>query len=318
MLMGMSKYDRLLYILNLLRSRRNLNAAMIAKECGVTERSIYRDIATLSEANIPIYYDNGYKFASKNFLPPLNFTINEYFALKTALESSPLYKSDPQKKVIKSLRSKIDACLNAGVKKEISTSSNVTKVDIKKTFDSKSIELYFPVIESAIIENKLLIMDYASLENGLSRRTVEPYFIIFRVRAFYFVGYCKERKALRTFRIDRIKSLEKSHEHFKPRRGVDSEEYFKDSWGVFSGDPVDIEVVFKGKAAGVVSSGQHHEGEKITDLGNGLIKYEVTVAGIEEICHWLLGFGGEIEVVSPVSLRSEIRKRARALIKSNK
>ena len=51
--MGMAKYDRLLFILNLLRTRRNLNAAMIAAECGVTERSIYRDVIALSEANIP-------------------------------------------------------------------------------------------------------------------------------------------------------------------------------------------------------------------------------------------------------------------------
>ncbi|RME19381.1 MAG: HTH domain-containing protein, partial [Candidatus Zixiibacteriota bacterium] len=47
----MPKSDRLLYILNLLRTRRNLNAARLAEECGVTERSIYRDIISLSEAN---------------------------------------------------------------------------------------------------------------------------------------------------------------------------------------------------------------------------------------------------------------------------
>ena len=47
--MGMSKYDRLLHILNLLRSRRSLNARKLAEECQVTERSIYRDITSLSE-----------------------------------------------------------------------------------------------------------------------------------------------------------------------------------------------------------------------------------------------------------------------------
>ena len=80
--MGMAKYDRLLYILNLLRSRKNLNARNIAEECGVTERSIYRDILSLSEANVPIYYDCGYKLASDNFLPPLNFDFDEYQFLK--------------------------------------------------------------------------------------------------------------------------------------------------------------------------------------------------------------------------------------------
>ena len=88
--MGMPKQDRLLYILNLLRARKNLNATQLAEECGVTERSIYRDILAISEANIPIYYDNGYKLATENFLPPLNFSFEEYSCLKIALESSPL------------------------------------------------------------------------------------------------------------------------------------------------------------------------------------------------------------------------------------
>src|SRR3990172_6750233 len=91
--MGMTKYDRLLYILNVLRSRRAVNAARLDEECAVTERSIYRDIIALSEANVPIYYDHGYKLTSDNFLPPLNFTLEEYQALQLAIDSSPLQRA---------------------------------------------------------------------------------------------------------------------------------------------------------------------------------------------------------------------------------
>lgn len=65
----MSKTDRLLFILNLIRSRRNLKARDLAKECEVSERTIYRDIMDLSSANIPIYFDDGYKFLTDAFLP---------------------------------------------------------------------------------------------------------------------------------------------------------------------------------------------------------------------------------------------------------
>jgi len=100
--MRMAKYDRLLYVLNVLRSRRTMNAARLAQECGVTERSIYRDIISLSEANVPIYYDNGYKLASDNFLPPLNFNLEEYSCLRLALESSPLVRTSHSSKAGKS------------------------------------------------------------------------------------------------------------------------------------------------------------------------------------------------------------------------
>jgi predicted DNA-binding transcriptional regulator YafY len=74
----MSKYDRLLHILNLLRSRRSLRAKDLARECEVTERTIYRDVLSLSSANVPVYFDDGYKLLSDAFLPPLNLTKEEF------------------------------------------------------------------------------------------------------------------------------------------------------------------------------------------------------------------------------------------------
>ena len=128
--MGMPKHDRLLYILNLLRARKNLNAAQLAQECGVTERSIYRDILALSEANIPIYYDNGYKLASGNFLPPLNFTFEEYSCLKIALESSPLVQTGKYSDTLKMVQAKVEAGLSPQVKDIKRTTRDTTHIDI--------------------------------------------------------------------------------------------------------------------------------------------------------------------------------------------
>ena len=314
--MGMAKYDRLLFILNLLRSRRNLNAARIADECEVTERTIYRDIVALSEANIPIYYDRGYKFASDNFLPPLNFTVNEYLILKTVLESSPLYKSGPGRRTIKSIKTKIEACLTPAVKKEKMFASETTNVSIKSTdLDSRS-EGFYSLVENAIKNNKALSLTYDSIESGVTVREVEPYFLIFIERAFYFVAYCTLRKELRTFRIDRIKNIETTNRMFKPRRDIDPAKYFRDSWGVFSGEPVDVEIIFAGKAARIIKLGQHHVNEIITPLENGKIKYRVRVGGIDEICRWIIGFGGDATVIEPEILRREVQARAKNIIKN--
>ena len=313
----MSKYDRMLYILNLLRSRRNLNAAMLAQECGVTERSIYRDIASLSEVNVPIYYDRGYKFASNNFLPPLNFTIEEYLTLKTALESSPLYKSGPGKKHIKTLKSKIEACLTPNVKRDRVMTPSTTSVEIRNTFYPANFEKYSPLIERAITDSRVLIMTYDSIKSGPADREVDPYFLVFRERAFYFVGYCHSRNDMRTFRLDRIKFLNISDKNFKIRPGVDPEDYFRDSWGVYSGEPAEVEIIFSGAAARVVKSGQHHGGEQITELDDGRVLYRVTVAGTEEIGRWLMGFGGDFEILSPESLRREVCQLSKSIINKN-
>jgi predicted DNA-binding transcriptional regulator YafY len=316
--MKMAKYDRLLFILNLLRSRRNLNAGMIACECGVTERTIYRDIIALSEANIPIYYDNGYKYASDNFLPPLNFNIDEYLTLKTALESSPLYKGGHSRQIIKSIKNKIEACLSPAVKKEKRYSGEATDVNIKATHSKNFSEKFYATVEHGIKRQLLLNLEYNSIQSGIAQRQVEPYFLIFIERAFYFVGFCRLRGALRTFRIDRIINVTATETHFKARANINPTEYFKNSWGVYGGETEEIELTFSGSAARVIQLGQHHPSEKVNILKNGLVEYKVTVSGDEEICRWILGFGGEATVIRPLKLARKIQRIADEIRKNYK
>ena len=189
--MGMAKYDRLLFILNLLRTRRNLNAAMIASECGVTERSIYRDVIALSEANIPIYYDRGYKLASDNFLPPLNFDFDEYQYLRLALDSSPLNKTKRYGRVSRQVEVKLQAVLSSDVKKKRRFAPETTHIDID--ISQKAGEEFFGPIERAIETCSVIDLLYDSVRSGPTEREVEPYFIIFKGHAFYFVAFCRLR-----------------------------------------------------------------------------------------------------------------------------
>ena len=53
----MTKYSRLIKLLNYLYNRNYVTKEELCKECGVGERTIYRYFSSLSEANIPIYYD---------------------------------------------------------------------------------------------------------------------------------------------------------------------------------------------------------------------------------------------------------------------
>jgi predicted DNA-binding transcriptional regulator YafY len=310
--MGMPKSDRLFFILNLLRARRNLNAILLARECGVTERSIYRDIISLSEANVPIYYDRGYKLASDNFLPPLNFTFEEYSCLKLALESSPLNRTGKHRPTLKRIKAKVDANISRQVKEQRKTAVDTTHIDIavsqaRVSQARKKGERFYSRIEEAIENNQCLQVRYESINSGLTTRVVEPYFIIFRGRAFYFVAYCRLRKELRTFRVDRIENVKLIDEHFVRRKGVNARDYFEGSWEVFSGEPVEVTVKFTQTAARVILSGKYHPKEEVEKLGEDEVVYRVTVRGLEEIKRWILGFGDEAEVLSPAELRESIR-----------
>ena len=284
-----------------------MNAGRLAEECGVTERSIYRDIISLSEANIPIYYDMGYKMASDNFLPPLNLTIEEYQCLCLALESTPLKISSQHREIVKKLCAKIEAGLSERVKKEKKSAPKTTHIEIASTQEEKKARRFYPVIELALTTDRCLNLKYNSISSGLTTRVVEPQFIIFRGRAFYFIAYCRLRKELRTFRIDRVISVKVSEERSHRRLDVRPQDYFEGSWEIFKGEPVEVVVKFTGTAAKIVSLGHHHKSETIEEKANGAIIYRAKVNGLHEIKRWILGFGADAEVLKPEKLRDSIR-----------
>jgi len=306
--MGMAKYDRLLFILNLLRTRRNLTAALLARECDVTERSIYRDMIALSEANIPIYYHNGYKLASDLFLPALNFDFDEYTCLRLALESSPLRKTGKYSGVLKRIGAKVEAGLSQAVKERRKNAVNATHIDIETSIEEKRAARFYGVIEQAASERRCLKLEYDSVESGETSRIVEPHFIIFRGRAFYFVAFCRLRRELRTFRLERVQNIELLAERFTPQRGITPDSYFEGSWELGGGDPVEVVVRFTGSAAKRVASVVHHAREIKQRERNGDVVYRVTVRGIDEIQRWILGFGDQAVVQEPMRMRENLSR----------
>ena len=302
----MNKYDRMLHILNLLRTRKNMNADKLAEECNVTERTIYRDIFTLSDMNIPIYFENGYKLASDNFLPPLNFSFEEYQLLKLTLESSPLIKTNKYQVVYNSLKAKIENCLSEQVLKEKKYSPQATHIDIPDNNQDEHTLSFYEQVEKAVTSLTTISLTYESIKSGRTERRIDPYFIIFRGRAFYFVGFCHLKNEMRTFRMDRIIELNLTNDIFIKKGNISPENYFDGSWSVFSGEPIDVIVQFRGNAAKVIQSSTHHKNEQIEVIDENMIRYSVTTNGIEEIQRWILGFGDEAEVVAPIELKENL------------
>ena len=303
----MSKYDRLLFVLNLLRGRPGLSADQLARECEVSERTIYRYITSLSSANIPIYFDRGYRLLSDAFLPPLNFTLDEYLIIKMALSSSVFMKESPLRKQAKSVLAKIEANLSPSVKKDLDKVEDSALVDIKSTSDFSKLSLMFKLIEQSIINRRSIKFVYESLQSKESSREVDPYSLVFRRHAWYLVGFCHKRNEIRLFRLDRIRQITLLDRNFQKKPGFSLTDFFKDSWELYQGEPVRVKIRFRGVGAKVVESGQHHSSEKITKLKDGSLIYEVKVNGIEEIGRWVLGFGEDAKVLEPKELREKIK-----------
>ena len=199
------------------------------------------------------------------------------------------------------------------MRQEFRFSPITTHVDLGTAVDPSREEQYYSHIEKAITTCRSLKLSYDSIASGLTERMVDPYFILFKGRAFYFVGWCHLRKEFRTFRTERIAALSISDDTFVRNSDLGPQEYFNGSWSVYSGDPVEVVVRFRGAAAKVVLTARHHPDEKIEPDGEGIVIYSVVTRGIEEIQRWILGFGEEAEVIRPDKLRSQLSQLGRYL-----
>jgi predicted DNA-binding transcriptional regulator YafY len=106
----MSKSERLIFILSVLRGNKFLRAKDLAQKCGVSERTIYRDIISISGINIPIYYENGYRLINQEFLPPINFTSSEAKFLTTLLMPRVKYHRKNAHRTAERILDKLVAC----------------------------------------------------------------------------------------------------------------------------------------------------------------------------------------------------------------
>ena len=311
----MNKYDRLLHMLNLLRTKQNLNAADLAKECEVSERTVYRDIMALSSANIPICFDNGFKILNDAFLPPLNFSIEDYIALKLGLGSSPLSVNTPLGISAKKLLTKIDASLSPEVKNRLGDLGDPLRMNLKTTADFTKLGLVFKLLEQSILNKRTVGLDYEGLESDKNSREIDPYALIFRRHSWYLLGFCHLRNDFRVFRLNRIRKVIITDKSFKRKQDFSIEEFFKDSWEIYQGKPVEVKLRFTGKAVKVIESSQHHTSEKIIKDNEGSIMYSVRVNGTEEISRWILGFGELVEVLEPEELRKDLKDKIQKMQK---
>ncbi len=312
----MTKSSRLLTVLNLIRSNRVMTTSQLARECGVTERTVYRDIQSLGEAGAPVYYDKGYRLLGSAFLPPLNLTTDEYLALRAAIQGSPLMEMKSYIQELKSVTAKIDAAMNGQLSEQIRKQHSRMQLSPKVTADNTRSDLTMRLLRQAVDGNVVLKITYHSVSSGESVRSVDPYFIVFRGHAWYLLGYCHRHSEMRLFRIDRIHKITITKNLFERDHKVTLEKYFESSWDVYSGEPVEISLLLFGKAAAIVSDGKRHASQRVVKRKDGSVEYTVRVAGTEEILRWIIGFGGEARVISPPELADQVCRMAAEILKN--
>lgn len=213
----MSRSARLLDLIQLLRRyRRPVTAATLAGELGISERTLYRDIATLGAQGVPIQGEAGlgYVLQPGYLLPPLMFGNDEIEALVLGLRWVASHGDGPLGIAATDALAKITAVLPAGTREAISHTGLLAGPGRDANLADLS------TLRRAIREERKLDIIYADAEGKRTERKIWPVAIGFFDRVRVLAAWCELRNGFRHFRTDRINHVEVLDARHPRRRRV--------------------------------------------------------------------------------------------------
>lgn len=213
----MRRADRLFQIVQLLRRRKVVTAHRMADELLVSERTIYRDIQDLVLSGVPIDGEAGvgYLLRGEYDLPPLMFNSDELQALVLGARMVRGWADPALHRAAKSALDKIEHVLPDHLKPTMETQALL----VPDFHIAPIIATNMAPLREAIELERKVAFDYTKPDQTKSHRTVRPLTLVFWGSRWTLGAWCELRKDFRTFRIDRMNTIEISPDGFKQEPG---------------------------------------------------------------------------------------------------
>ena len=309
------KLIRLVKLMSLIDRRQGATLNFLASECGVCARTVYRDIEALAEGELKVYFDpsaKSYRFAERVFLQPLTFSLEEATALIQVVQG--INKGNtPLRSSLQQAQEKIMSCLPSERQKKVDEGRKA--VDVQFADHPVLVcQNDFACVERAIREKRRLqVRYYTKTREEWTERLIDPYIIAFRGSAWYLVAYCHHRSNTLIFRLDRMSEVRLTNDRFELPTNFSADAFFSGSWFIEQGEPVKVRLRFAPEAARWVKDAHFHDSQQVEELPDQSLLFEVTVKGTREITRWILGYGGDVEVLAPESVRASVAEAGRKM-----
>jgi len=154
---------------------------------------------------------------------------------------------------------------------------------------------------------------YSYQEHRFKACVVHPYFLKEQHSRWYLVGHSEMHKCIRIFGLDRIEDVVMLEKRFVETPGLNGDELFKNSIGIFINMEKEIpEIIidFSRDVAGYIKTQPIHESQEIMEyMGNGGVVVKLKVYPDEEFFQMILSYGANAVVMSPDAIRQEVEQR---------
>ena len=307
------KSARLLQLLLLLQTKSPRSARELAEELEICERTVYRDVESLSVAGVPIYATRGAQ-GGIHLVEGYRKAIaeldeNEINALYVS-GSDPLADlgiSSPLQRA----REKLSGALSERQKSIAEKARTRIRVDQRRWGQDEIPTETLATLRRGVWEDRRIAILYRDRNGARTSRTIEPLGLVSKSGVWYVVA--RDGEDYRSFRADRIASAELTEDFFERPRDFDLDTYWSQSSRQYEGMMERFPVTIRIDPDRLDMVTAYWRPVNVDNDGSSCV-VRFDFPGRAPAIHQLLAWGNTATLIDPRDLAGEIVSLARTVL----
>jgi predicted DNA-binding transcriptional regulator YafY len=317
--------SRLVTLLFTLQRMRSATAAELARELEVSERTVYRDVAALSEAGVPLYTEPGRGGGIRlldGWRTRLDGLTGQEAAAIFAVGAPQVLAELGMSAALAGAQAKLLATLPADLREHARSVAERFHLDAPGWFHTPQQVTQLAAVAEAVWEQRTLRITYRRRADEVER-TVDPLGLVLKAGTWYLAA--QVRDAVLTYRVDRITTAEPTGAAFERPPDFDLAQWWAGAASRFESQmlrttvrlrlgPRALEMLPHVADPDAGLRAVAHAGPPDAE---GWREVELDVEGVDVAAGQLTALGGEVEALDPPGLRAALAANGAALAARN-
>lgn len=305
--------ERFLWFQNEIKSGKYPNTKTLAEKFEITRKTAQRNIEFMRDRmNAPLIYvpaNRGFTYEDNIYELP-GFWLGEE-ALVSLILAYRLASAVPDAAIKISLRSFLEQLLT-----KLSHSDKISIKDLSDKVSVRNIEysktsgkIYHAMLEALLFVKPVRIEYHSPHNSETTTRDILPLHLLHYMGTWHIIAHCALKNELRDFVLSRIQTITPCADKITSRFSAEQvREYIRKTFGIFHGKETNkVCLCFSKDVSSWIAEQAWHPAQKTFIKKDGRLCLTIPVSDFREIKREILKYGAQVEVISPKSLRNEIK-----------
>ncbi len=307
-----SQAARLHDVIRILEARYGATVDELAEECGVTRRTVYRDLDAIRDAGYPLISEpeaDGrvlYSFMTGfRRLPPITFSLEELMTLYLCRGQLGFLQGTPFQDDLDAIFGRIHSSLPPRSVAHLERIAEAAAPKFQGQRDYAVKKELLKELRRALLYQYQIDLSYTPARRDTETYRFDPYTLLFYGGALYLGGYAHNRKALRLFLVDRIEQLTVLDDRFEIPEDFSAGDLTGSAFGLIDEEQFMVKVRFGPEIGHLIRERTWHPSQELVEEGDGSLVLTFEASGEKEILAWLYSYLPYVQILKPRELREK-------------